>query len=417
MENTSPESLDHDRLAQDLLTHCLESRPWPEHLLEALVAKGGDRALFRVVVERLADLFEPRLCGIYAELFSQVVARRIPGLHATHLQARYERIRRPRVLDRDPDSIRTIFVLSRVTLGADVAVTSIVLDAAKQRFPNAAIWFVGPEKNWELFAADSRLRHLPITYGRGGTIDDRLGAWPQLREAVALPNSIVIDPDSRLTQLGLLPICQEEDYYLFESRAYGADSDQPLPALTQQWVAQTLGVSRSRPYIATGFDAAQFATTVSLGVGENPAKRVPDPFEEELLRRLPRPILIDKGAGGEEAERVERAAAKAGGDGIVMWDGSFAGFAAHIERSRLFVGYDSAGGHVAAACRIPMVGVFAGAVSERMFQRWRPTGEGKIEIIRPERSSVSDLLATFESCLRRVSLSSDLQGAGPASRT
>ena len=56
-------------LAQDLLAHCLEARPWPEHLLADLVASGGDRELFRIVVERLADLFEPDLCGIYAELY------------------------------------------------------------------------------------------------------------------------------------------------------------------------------------------------------------------------------------------------------------------------------------------------------------------------------------------------------------
>jgi ADP-heptose:LPS heptosyltransferase len=410
------ENISAETLAQDLLAHCLESKPWPEHLLADLVAHDGDRALFRIVVERLADLFDPRLCRVYAELFSQVIARRT-GLHADHLVARYERIRRPRVLDRDPSSIENVFVLSRVTLGADVAVTSVILDSAKQRFPNAAIWFTGPKKSWELFSADSRLRHLSIAYGRDGTIDDRLSVWPQLREAVCLPRSIIIDPDSRLTQLGLLPICLEEDYYLFESRAYGPDSDEPLSVLTQQWVSETLGVSPSRPYISTGLDAAEFAATVSFGVGENPSKRVPDPFEEELLRRLPRPILIDKGAGGEEAERVERAVSKSGGEGMVMWDGSFAGFAEHIRRSRLYVGYDSAGGHVAAACGIPMISIFAGAISERMFQRWRPTGAGKIDVIRPEKTSLPELLATFEACLRRVSPSSDLRAAGPASRT
>ena len=165
----------------------------------------------------------PVCARVYADLFSEVIARRIPGLHADHLTARYERVRRPRVFDRDPDSIQNVFVLSRVTLGADIAVTSMILDAAKQRFPNAAIWFVGPKKSWELFAADPRLRHLAIAYGRGGSIDDRLSVWPQLREAVSRPRSIVIDPDSRLTQLGLLPICPEEDYYLFESRSYGSD--------------------------------------------------------------------------------------------------------------------------------------------------------------------------------------------------
>ena len=412
MENISAETL-----AQDLLAHCLDARPWPEHLLDQLMACGGDRELFRIVVERLGDLFEPHLCRVYAELFSQVIARRISGLHADHLVARYERIRRPRVLDRDPDSIENIFVLSRVTLGADVAVTSVVLDSAKQRFPNAAIWFAGPQKSWELFAADARLRNLSIAYGRGGTIDHRLAVWPQLREAVCLPKSLILDPDSRLTQLGLLPICQEEDYYFFESRAYGADGGEALTSLTRNWIAETFGIEGAHPYISTGLDAAEFATTVSFGVGENPSKCVPDSFEAEVLLRLPRPILIDRGAGGEEAERVERAVAQAAGEGITMWDGSFAGFAAHIQRSRLYVGYDSAGGHVAAACGVPMICVFAGAVSERMFQRWRPTGHGKIEIIRPENLSRSNLLSTFEASLQKVSPSSDPLEADRGSQT
>jgi ADP-heptose:LPS heptosyltransferase len=399
-----------EQLAGELLDHCLASRPWPEHLLDDLIAQGGDRELFRIVVERLADLFEPRLCRVYAELFCDVIARGT-GLHATHLLARYERVRLMRVLDRDPAAIQNIFVLSRVTLGADVAVTSVILDAAKQRFPSATIWFAGPKKSWELLAADPRLRHLPIAYGRSGSIADRLSIWPQLRQAVSLPNSIVIDPDSRLTQLGLLPICREEDYYFFHSRSFGANTQHPLTALTRRWVSEIFGVADARPYIATGLDATEFASTVSFGVGENPSKRVPDPFEEKVLLRLPRPILIDKGAGGEEAERVESAVAKVGGDGIVMWDGSFAGFAAHIQRSRLYVGYDSAGGHVAAACRVPMISIFAGAVCERMFQRWRPTGHGKIEIIRPEQLSFEELLATFESLL------SGLREARPASRT
>jgi hypothetical protein len=375
------ESTSSDQHAEELLEHCLAGRPWPEHLLDGLVADAGNRALFRIVVERLGDLFEPRLCSVYADLFSEVIARRIPTLHAEHLLARYERIRQPRKFTRDPASIRSVFVPSRVTLGADVAVTSIILDAAKQNFSNAQIYFVGPRKSWELFAADSRLRHLPIAYGRTSTLDSRLSIWTELRDAVCLPNSVVIDPDSRLTQLGLLPICPEEDYCFFESRSYGGDTAQSLSNLTRQWVAETFGVLTARPYIQTGLDAPEYATTVSFGVGENPAKRVADPFEEELLKHLPRPILIDKGAGGEEAERVERAVAKSGG-GIEMWDGSFAGFAAHIQRCKLYVGYDSAGGHVAAACGVPLVSIFAGFASERMFHRWRPTGPGQIRIIR-----------------------------------
>jgi hypothetical protein len=381
LENTSADSL-----AQELLAHCLAGSPYPERLVDDLLEGDGDRALFRIVVERLADLFEPRLCEVYADLFSEVIARRVPDLHAEHMLARYERVRRPRKFDRDPSAIRNVFVLSRVTLGADVAITSSMLDAAKQMFPNAQIYFVGPQKAWELFAGDPRLSHIAIAYGRGGTLDDRLSIWPALRETICKPASIVIDPDSRLTQLGLLPICPEEDYYFFESRSYGGDGDEPLSALARRWVTETFGVADARPYIRTGQDAAEVATTVSLGVGENPAKRVADPFEEQLLAQLPRPVLIDRGAGGEEAHRVERAVARAG-PGVATWDGSFAGFAAHIQRSRLYVGYDSAGGHVAAACGIPMISIFTGFASERMFHRWRPTGAGKITVLRADQFS------------------------------
>jgi ADP-heptose:LPS heptosyltransferase len=395
------ESISADRCAQELLEHCLAGRPWPEHLLEPLIAEDGNRALFRIVVERLGDLFEPRLCEVYTRLFSEVIARRIPSLHAEHVADRYQRIRNPRRFERDPKTIRHVFVLSRVTLGADVAITSILLDAATKRFPNAQIYFAGPQKSWELFAGDRGLQHLPVAYGRTGTLDNRLSIWTELREQVCLPDSIVIDPDSRLTQLGLLPICPEEDYYFFESRAYGGDGEEPLSTLAQRWVAETFGIADAQPYIQTGLDATEFATTVSFGVGENPEKRLSDSFEKELLSKLPRPILIDKGAGGEEAQRVERAAAAAGG-GITLWDGSFAGFAAHIQRSKLYVGYDSAGGHVAAACGVPLVSIFAGFASERMFQRWRPTGAGRIEIIRADQTK--DALAEAVTRIEALSL-------------
>ena len=54
-------------------------------------------------------------------------------------------------------------------------------------------------------------------------------------------------------------------------------------------------------------------------------------------------------------------------------DGSYASFASHIAQSSLYLGYDSAGQHVAAAAGVPLVSVFTGYVSERMFSRWRPS--------------------------------------------
>jgi ADP-heptose:LPS heptosyltransferase len=359
-------------MAGELLAQCLAGDA-PQFLPPALAEDSCGPAFFGVFVEGMADRFEPALCDVYARLFAQAVELAVPGTDAAALVARYQRVRCPRPAAGEP---RRVFVLSRVTLGADVAVTSVMLDAAKRRFPNAEVILVGPAKNYELFAGDARVHHQPLDYRRG-SLRQRLAVWEDLKALFAAPDCAVIDPDSRLTQLGLLPVCPEERYFLFESRSYGGDGDRSLPELAAAWAQEVLGVSGARPYIALpGGAAGPGGIAVSLGVGENAAKRIPYPFETELLRLLATlglPVCVDLGPGGEESERVARAIA-ASGAVATTWNGSFAGFASIIAGSRLYVGYDSAGQHVAAACGVPLISVFAGFPSPRMFARWRPTG-------------------------------------------
>ncbi len=302
-------------------------------------------------------------------------------------------------------------MLSRVTLGADVAVTSVLLDAARKRFPSATLVFVGPPKNCELFAGDPRVYCLPFSYGRRSLLKERLSGWEGLRARLDDSSAIILDPDSRLTQLGLLPVCREENYFLFESRAYGGDSNESLPALARRWSRETFGVENASPYICPAGPLEQDPediVTVSLGVGGNDEKRMRDPFEAELLKMLAdggRPVLVDKGAGDEETDRVERAVRSLGraGSSIRTCQGPFAPFAARVARSALYVGYDSSGQHVAAASAVPLVTVFAGYASERTFARWRPSGEGPIEVIRAGRdSSVEQVLNEVGGALNRL---------------
>ena len=346
---------------QKLLESCLEHERWPSALLDEVRRNTetleGSRAFFSIVVERLADLFEPRLSSVYARLFSELIGR-------PELEGRYERVRRPRRCKQNPSKV---FVLSRVTLGADVAVTSVMLDAAKRRFPDAAIYYTGARKGWELFEHDQRILHNPASYGRTGLLADRLAAQPFFNE----PGSIVIDPDSRLTQLGLLPVCDDNDYYFFDSRAYGGHSNRTLTDLAAQWCAETFEIADAKAYIAPAPSNIPPAdVTVSLGVGENEAKRLADPFERDLLALLPANTLIDQGASDEEAQRV-LASMK---PGQRTFKGPFASFAAAIKESKLYVGYDSAGGHVASVCGVPLISIFAGEANTRMFERWKPTG-------------------------------------------
>jgi ADP-heptose:LPS heptosyltransferase len=369
-----------------VLADCIAGRP-PERLPAELLEDGCARALFGVLVEGLADRFEPRLSSAYAALFAPV----LPGADVE----RYMRVLVPRAVACEP---RRVYVLSRVTLGADIAVTSVLMDAARRRFPAAEVVFAGPRKNYELFAADPRVAHAPLDYRRG-TIAERLTAWRRLRE---IADDLVIDPDSRLTQLGLMPVGDERRYHLFESRSFGAGTADALPTLAARWAAATFGVPDAKPYLAPRpepLDLPERYIAISLGVGENPAKRLPDPFEPELLALLAArlPLVIDRGAGGEERARVERAAAAAG---VVptWWDGSFAGFAGIISRASLYVGYDSAGQHAAAAAGVPLISVFAGFPAPRMFDRWRPVSAGAT-VIRCDRRDPAAALAQVRAAL------------------
>lgn len=370
-----------DELASPLIEGAYSSDPH-----EALLVS---RALFGIVAEGLSDAFEPGLCDVYARIFARVLATGVEELSEEDLVARYQRIRRPRTAKDVSDPVATIYVLSRVSLGADVAVTSTVVAAAKKRFPEAQVCFVGPLKNWELFAGDTAVEHIRIEYPQGGDLRQKLSIWTELRSKLSRSDAIVIDPDSRLTQLGLLPVCPEERYFFFESRSYGGEGDDSLYVLIARWLEETLGVT-AKPYIAPkppaeGNDTSYL--TASFGVGGNLRKRIADPFEQRLVEMLvgrDQRLIVDVGAGGEEQARVQAAtsALTRVGKDIQTHPGSFASFAALIKGSALYAGYDSAGQHVAAVSGVPALTVFAGYPSLRMFHRWRPVGGGPIELVR-----------------------------------
>jgi len=420
-------------LAQQVVETCLADYTWPQRALDALLeralgrdaAEAGDasRAFFCIVIERLADLFEPALCDVYCRLFAHVIARAMPQFKATELVHRYRRISQVRRY-RGGD-VERVYVLSRITLGADIAVSSVMLDAMKRRFPDAEICLVGPAKNAELFLDDPRILPISVQYGRSALLLDRLVAASELQDILDDSSSLVIDPDSRLTQLGLIPVCDDARYFFFESRAYGGDSLEALPNLASQWLSETFGVG-GRPYLAPERldeedpdldpagqrSVAPAAITVNLGVGENQDKRLGEEFEQRVLLRLAalnRPILVDRGAGREEGERIDRLVALTGRPDLIhTHDGSFASFARQIIESQFYFGYDSAGQHAAAAAGISMVSVFAGYASDRMFARWCPAGSGHVGVVKVEDAGDPGVWERTEAAITAAVAAADL---------
>ena len=376
-----------EQIAGWILDQCVKGAPWSTEDVDQIA---GDPALFRVLAEGLSDRFEPALVDRYVEIFTYVLAKKLANVPAASLRERYARIREPREYSGNSEAVRDIYVLSRITLGADVAITSVILDGLKRRFRNARLWLCGDRKSYQLFESDNRIGYYPLSYQRGSGLDQILIEKPYWKAG------LVVDPDSRITQLGLLPVCPEENYLFFESRRAEADSEETLTQLAQRWVRTTFGVE-AKPYLApkpVRWGAKYVA--VSLGTGGNAEKGLPAAFERELIERLSWgsvPVVVDLGAGGDEAERVQQAVN--GLASVSTHKGTFAEFASVISQCAHYYGYDSGGSHVAAVTGVPMTAFFKGHVNERMFQRWKPSGGGNIRVIRIDepQPDVAKLLA------------------------
>jgi ADP-heptose:LPS heptosyltransferase len=362
----------------------LEAARRGEILPEPLVRALGEECpaqFFRIVIESLADSFDPAQAVAYKELMRAWV------VEPQHVE--------PSISER----VDTVYVLSRVTLGADIKITSVILDAMKRRFPNAAIVLVGGRKSAELFAADKRVTHLEAQYPRTGPVSLRLEFADDLRRKLRGSHHIVIDPDSRMTQLGLVPVCEPLHAFHFPSRT--AHSAANLTTLTERWVQETFhesGQAYVKPH-RVRIDGERPRAAVSLGVGENDTKRVGGDFEVQMIRTLGerfRTVWIDRGVGGDEAVRVTAAVRASGAaDRVRFCEGSFADFVSVITQCDFYAGYDSAGQHAAAASGVPLISIFAGAPSERFRERWAPFGPGPIHIIDATALDPAACLAQF----------------------
>ncbi len=426
------------------------------------LSRPGLVALFSEIIEPLADSFEPQDCATYYSAFAQVIqfCRRLPagrrlndklsefGLTSeSDFSARMKRVTAMKKFDlTQARQIKKALVLSRVTLGADVEITSIVWQKLKQTFPSAEIVLLASDKAGELFGGDSMLRLRTLNYHRGGRLIDRLSSWLNVVAAAESecqdlrPDEfLIVDPDSRLTQLGLLPVMPDESqYYFFESRSYQNPGLSSLGQLTAQWLSEVFGGEellypcvRLRPddtAFAEAFIArlqaggARYITSLNFGVGENLKKRVPGPLEPDLVLRLLQHgdvIILDKGMGAEEASRVDAIVNTVKQQGkrvtevnehntsallqspnlhadMVTWQGGIGRFSALVAQTDRYIGYDSAGQHIAAALGIPTVVIFAGYDSRRFVERWQPAGRGIIKsVLAPAQHPAGYQLALF----------------------
>ena len=412
------------------------------------ISRVGIEALFPNLIEKLNDSFQPELCELYDQVFAQVISfcRQHPEgqmldekLKAFDLSdeaallARRATLNRPNKFLAPTRTIKKILILSRVTIGADVAITSVFLSHLLQQFPQAEVVLLGSEKLNELYGGEPRIRVRQIQYRRGGELIARLLSWlavvsvveDEINE-VETDEFCIFDPDSRLTQLGLLPLLPTQletgNYFYFPSRNYQHSGQGNLGTLASAWINQ---ICQSEldcfPFLALPPEIRNIGITIttalkrefsrpivmlSFGVGGNIVKRVNEKFEIQLSLLLAEraTVILDKGVSEFELSQIEKIskaflsknqkiieltetnyqeklASDNWQDGIYTWQGGIGSFASIIQASDYYAGYDSSGQHFAAACATPLSTIFVTTNSSNFINRWQPTATEKSQFL------------------------------------
>ena len=422
----------------DLL--CEMATAFPEAERNAVAAG----ALFGVIVEELCDDYEDFQWETYNRVMSQVISycRALPagrsldaclsrfGLRTEEaIYRRAKRIHTARPVLKTDRPIKKVLVLSRVTIGADVAIVSVIVQRLQRCFPEAQIVLAGPGKLRQLFGGNRGIRFGEVSYGRRGGLWERLGSWFEVGAILARESQdcgpgglICVDSDSRLLQLGLLPLDLEDtDYFYFNSHRNDPGTETARMAeLTNHWLDEVTGrkdfaypclwLSPDEGRVgrdvveALRAGGARRAVTVNFGVGGNPRKRLGPVFEKKLVADLlDEPgtvVILDRGFGPEEREAAgeildfvrERGRAvqelRCGDEGAVGLSGGVLGveagigdMAGLIGASDEFIGYDSACQHLAAAQEVPTLTIFAGTNHPRFIRRWSACGKSPNQIV------------------------------------
>ena len=410
---------------------------------QAELNQAAAKALFSIIIERLCDEFEDLQTDTYNQVMTRVISycRRLPAgrdlddslkrfeLHSQQdLLDRIAAIRRRRKRLRPHMDVGKVLLLSRITIGADVAITSVILQRLSHFFPKAELVLIGSSKLREIYGGNPRLRFEAVDYDRRGGLLERLASWQEVLHVIGAETAgsraeqtILVDPDSRLSQLGVLPLIDEDRNYFFNSRSHESlNRKMSMAQLTNAWLDDLTGEKKpvypkvwpltadleqgqrlSKQLRATG---ACKIVTVNFGVGANPRKRVGRNLETRLLVTLLNEpgtvVILDHGYGDEEREQTQAlmssvaqqrypvrelasmdAALPSLASGLLAVRTRLGEIAGIIASSDEYIGYDSAGQHIAAALAIPCLTIFAGSNTMRFIRRWSAHGPNSCQII------------------------------------
>jgi ADP-heptose:LPS heptosyltransferase len=250
----------------------------------------------------------------------------------------------------------------------------------------------------------------------------------------------LIDPDSRLSQLGVLPIIPLEHYYFFDSRSgVSFAANMSMAQLTNAWLDNLTGKDEfcypavwllpgplrkaDALYQRLKNNGTSSVIAINFGVGGNPRKKVGRLLEQELLLSLLRKpntvIVLDKGFGEKELQSANYLLEVVEQHGYAIKDALFGAefrsdissgviglqthigeIAAIIAKCDEYIGYDSACQHIAAALQTPCLTIFAGSNNMRFIRRWSAFGANSCRMVHVDTLSDPDAIEVEDIIIR-----------------
>jgi hypothetical protein len=387
---------------------------------------GADGAgwFFRTVVEPVCDSFDPAAQRAVERVLADVLAegcRRDERMRAVldghdPIRHRAEAVAGG-ALREAPD---LCVIPSRVTIGADVAITASILAVVRSAWPRTRIALIGSPRLLEPVTHGlSDVEVWAHAYPRHGSLLDRLAVWRDAADTFARrvhrdTHCVVLDPDSRITQLGLLSLGGPTR--VFDSRTASPTDPSSLADLASAWAAEVTGAAPRRARLIPAAEHLRWGRELvgrlrtrhqrpvvfaSLGVGGNERKAAGVAAEIEVLRRLAKHavVVLDSGVTPAESSRArEVAAAVADGPvgnlvpGAQPEDDAQAVFVLRDASLPAAIGLGGGAGgrargrpalqHIASAVGTPAVAVFVDPPSPTFVDRWRSPGTTAITVRR-----------------------------------
>ena len=411
----------------------------------------ASKMLFKNLIEPLMDSFTTKGRKAYLEIFSKIISDIRKYSKASRIDEYLDRFglnTQKQIYERSKNltmtyksfnnekikKIKKIFILSRVTIGADVAVTSIIIERIMRLFPKAEIFFIGPKPQIQLFRGNSRLNFLELSFSKKTNIISKLESWADIVDIIENNTNklnkeeyLIVDPDSRISQLGVMPLPVDMENYLFFNSSV-KDIEQKnckilnIAETTNKWLNEVFNIQSNFYYPKVWVKDVQFLDKlysfpkltdkpivyVSFGVGGNDKKRLGVGFEKRLIFELINKdctVILSKGIGHEEEiiNKIINSITKKDIEVIeincnsynissnkekklLVHKGSLAEFATLISKSDYYIGYDSLGQHLAAALEVPLTAIMAGFINEYFRYRWNPCGKGIINVIQVDKN-------------------------------